>query len=296
MTLFSKGNRVCHVVHCRTEKEENRDARDERRSCLETIVNWGFIYRINESTIFVTFFALMLAVTEVGFRLGRKFEPNNPEKTKSLVATIVAAMLAILGLLLGFTMSMAVTRFEARKQLVLDEANAIETSRLRTELLPAPEGTEIASILREYINVRVQYGTAGTDPTRLGDLRTQTFHLQEEFWERAVAYGQKDPNPVRAGLLLQSLNQSIDLESARRMAFQNHVPESVIYVNGIVGILAAVLVGYAFGLNLRRQVFSMWVLALAITLVLVLIIDLDRPRGGFIRVSQQPMIDLQHGP
>jgi type II secretory pathway pseudopilin PulG len=259
-------------------------------------VNWGFIYRINEVIIFVTFFALMLAVTEVGFRLGRKFEPNNPEKTKSLVATVVAAILAILGLLLGFTMSMAVTRFEARKQLVLDEANAIETSRLRTELLPAPEGTEIATILREYINVRVQYGTAGTDPTRLEGLRTQTLHLQEEFWKRAVAYGQKDPNPVRAGLLLQSLNQSIDLESARRMAFQNHVPESVIYVNGIVGILAAVLVGYAFGLNLRRQLFSMCVLALAITLVLALIIDVDRPRGGFIRVSQQPMIDLQHGP
>jgi hypothetical protein len=113
-----------------------------------------------------------------------------------------------------------------------------------------------------------------------------------EFWARAVAYGQKDPNPVRAGLLLQSLNQAIDLESARTMALQNHVPASVIYVNAIVGLLAAMVVGYAFGLHGRRQIFSMCVLAVAITLVLTLIIDLDRPRSGLIRVSQQPMIDL----
>jgi len=262
----------------------------------ETIVNTGFLYGTNEIIVFFIFFALMLVATETGFRIGRKSEANIPEKTKSIVSTVEAAILGVLGLLLGFTMSMAVTRFEVRKQLVLEEANAIETSCLRTKLLTAPESTEIETLLHEYINVRVQYGTAGSDPSRLESLRTQTVHLQDEFWARAVAYGQKDPNPVKAGLLLQSLNQAIDLESARRMAFQNHVPQSVIYVNGMVGILAAMLVGYTFGLNGRRQIFSMCVLAVAITLVLGLIIDLDRPRSGFIRVSQQPMIDLQRGP
>jgi hypothetical protein len=74
------------------------------------------------------------------------------------------------------------------------------------------------------------------------------------------------------------------------------VPESVIYVNCIVGLLASALVGYAFGLGGQRQIFSTCVLALAITLVLGLIVDLDRPRSGFIRVSQQPMIDLQNSP
>jgi hypothetical protein len=258
-------------------------------------VNAGFLYGTNEIIIFVMFFALMLGATEIGFRLGRKSEVNTLDKTKSLVSTVEAAILGVLGLLLGFTMSMAVSRFEVRKQLVLDEANAIETSCLRTELLPETERSEIANILHEYINVRVQYGTTGNDPKRLESLSKETGHLQNEFWARAVAYGQKDPNPVRVGLLLQSLNQAIDLESARRMAFQNHVPQSVIYVNAIVGIFAALLVGYTFGLNGRRQIFSMCVLALAITLVLALIIDLDRPRRGFIRASQQPMIDLQRG-
>ena len=257
-------------------------------------MNTGFLYGTNEIIVFVVFFAFMLAATEIGYHLGRKSETNTQEKTKSLVSTVGAAILAVLGLLLGFTMSMAVSRFEARKQLVLDEANAIRNSYLRTELLSAPEGTEMASILREYIDVRVQYGTTGNDPARLDSLHAQTLRLQNEFWKRAVAYGQKNLNPAAASLLLQSLNQSIDLESARWMELQDHVPENVIYVNGIVGMLAAILVGYTFGLNGGRHIFSICVMCLAVTLVLTLIIDLDQARSGLVRVSQQPMIDLQH--
>ena len=259
-------------------------------------MNTGFLYGINEIVIDFVFFVLMIAATEAGFHLGRKSEASTPDKAKSQISAVEDGILGILALLLGFTMFMVVTRFEARKQLVLDEANAIGTSYLRTALLPAPEGSEIASLLRQYIDVRVQYGTASSDLAPLEGLNAQTTRLQNELWVRAVAYGQNDPNPVRTGLLLQSLNQVIDLESAQRMAFQNSVPKSVIYVNGIVGLLAAMLVGYTFGLNGRRQIFPTFVLAVAITLVLALIIDLDRPRSGFIRVSQQPMIDLQHSP
>jgi hypothetical protein len=257
-------------------------------------VNTGFLYGINEIVIDFVFFVLMIAAAEAGFHLGRKSEASTPDKAKSQISAVEDGILGILALLLGFTMFMVVTRFEARKQLVLDEANAIGTSYLRTALLPTPEGSEIASLLRRYIDVRVQYGTASSDLAPLEGLNAQTTRLQNELWVRAVAYGQNDPNPVRTGLLLQSLNQVIDLESAQRMAFQNSVPKSVIYVNGIVGLLAAMLVGYTFGLNGRRQIFPTFVLAVAITLVLALIIDLDRPRSGFIRVSQQPMIDLQH--
>jgi hypothetical protein len=163
---------------------------------------------------------------------------------------------------------------------------------LRAQLLPAPEGPEIASLLSQYVNIRIQYGTAGNDLARLDNLKTQTEHLQKEFWTRAVTYAQRDPNEVKAGSLLHSLNQAIDLEKARWIAFQNHVPESVIYVNAVVGLLAVLLVGYTFGVNGRRNLLSMCVLTLSITLVLAVIIDLDRPRSGFIRASQQPMIDL----
>jgi hypothetical protein len=259
-------------------------------------VDESFLYRTPEVIIQCAFLALTLAAAEVGFRVGRKFEASTSDNTRSQISTIQAAILGVLALLLGFTMSMAVSRFEVRKQLVLDEANAIGTSFLRTQLLPAPEGPEIESLLRQYVNVRVQYGTAGNDLARLDSLRIQTAHLQTEIWTRAAIYAQRDPNPVKAGLLLQSLNQVIDLEASRWMAIQNHVPESVLSVNAVVGLLAATLVGYAFGVNGRRNFFAMCALALAITLVLAVIIDLDRPRSGFMRSSQQPMIDLLHRP
>jgi hypothetical protein len=256
------------------------------------VVNESLLYRTNEVLIYWVFFALMLMATEVGFRLGRKFETRTPDNIKAQIFTVEAAILGILALLLGFTMSMAVSRFEIRKQLVLEEADAIGTSSLRAQLLPAPAGPEISSLLRQYVNVRVQYGTAGNDLARLEDLNRQTARWQTELWTRTVAYAQQDPNPVRVGLLLQSLNQAIDLGEARWMAFQNHVPESVIYVNAAVSLLSAMLVGYAFGVNRRRNIFSMCMLAVSITLVLAVIIDLDRPRSGHIHVSQQPMIDL----
>lgn len=165
--------------------------------------------------LLVLFAAILAGASEAGFRLGRRAESRSTENAKSKLGVVAGGILALLGLLLGFTMSMAVTRFEARKQLVLDEANAIGTSYLRTRLLPAPESTEIANLLREYVAVRIRYADAVEDSDRLRATREQAAHLQNEFWTRAVAYGQKDPNAVKAGLLLQSLNQVIDLEAAR---------------------------------------------------------------------------------
>src|SRR5271170_5954779 len=141
-------------------------------------VNESLFYRINEVVINWLFFALMLMATEVGFRLGRKLETRTPENVKSQISTVEAAILGILALLLGFTVSMAVFRFETRKQLVLEEADAIGTSSLRAQLLPAPAGPEIQSLLRQYVSVRVQYGTAGNDLARLEDLNSQTGRLQ----------------------------------------------------------------------------------------------------------------------
>lgn len=252
----------------------------------------SLFYRTSEFVIRWLFFLSLLAATEIGFRLGRKLGDHIPDDIKSQISTVEAGILGVLALLLGFTISMAVSRFELRKQLVLEEADAIGTSLLRAQLIPAPAGPQIALLLRQYVNLRLQYGAAGNDLARLTDLNQQTTRLQAELWSRTASYAQQNPNPVSAGLLLQSLNRTIDLGEARWMAFQNRVPESVIYVNAAVGLLSMVLVGYSFGVNGRRNIFSGCVLAVSIALVLAVIIDLDRPRSGFIRGSQQPMIDL----
>jgi hypothetical protein len=190
-------------------------------------------------------------------------------------------------------MSMALTRFEIRKHLVLEEAQAIGGAHLLSRLLPVEEGKEIADLLRAYTNVRIRVEDGRDAYEQIAAARQESARLQETFWRRAVAYGQKDPNPVRSGLLLESLKEVIQLNAARLMAFQDQVPAAVIYAIAVVGLLAVMVVGYTFGLSGLRQPFSICMLSLAITLVLAIIIDVDRPREGFIHVSQQPLLDLQ---
>ena len=257
------------------------------------LVGESLLYNTREVVIQVIFFSLMMLAIEFGFRLGRKLQDRTSDKIKPQISAIEGSLLAVLGLLLGFTMSMSVSRYEQRKQLGLEEANALGTACLRTQLVPDPQGKEILGLLQQYIKVRVDYGsTAGNDLPRINELRRQGAQLQSQFWGKTAAYAHQDPNPVKAGLLLQALNQAIDLEASRWMSRNDHVPGSVIYVIAVVAILSALLVGFAFGVYGRRQLLSMCALSLAITIVLAVIVDLDRPRSGFIRVTQQPMIDL----
>lgn len=255
----------------------------------------GFLIEANYWVLVLALVVLQLTSAEAGFYVGRYVESTIGEITIPLVTVVAAAILGILSLLLGFTVSMAVSRFETRKQLVLAEANAIGTSYLRTQILPAQQSGELTSTLREYVDLRLQYGDVGVRTDRPQDegMREEAARLQDELWLRAVACARTDVNPSGTALLLQSLNRVIELEKARWMAFRDTVPGTVIYVDAIVAILGMSLVGYLSGAENRHHMFVVCILALAITGVLGVIIDLDRPRRGFIRVSQQPMIDLQ---
>jgi hypothetical protein len=251
------------------------------------------LYAADSWVIHAVFVLLMIGGIEMGFRLGRRAGAREGGRAKAQISVVEASLVGVLGLLLGFTMSMALSRFEARKAIVLEEANAISTSYLRTRVLPEPQRTAIRKLLRDYVDNRLQFAAAGEDQQKLLATREQAQRLQDGFWSQAFDYAEKAPSPVLAGLLLQSLNQVIDLEAARWVAFYNHVPAAVMYLNVLVALATATLVGYAFGIDGIRHIFSMCLLGLAITVVLGVILDLDRPRRGFIRVSQQPMIDLQ---
>jgi len=239
------------------------------------------------------FLALILATTELGFRYGRRTGARQDEAEKSFIGAVEGGILAVLGLLLGFTMNMAVNRFDARRHLVLEEANAIGTSFWRAQMVPAPEGPEMANLLRNYVEARLQFGAAGEDSARMEAARSRAAVLQTELWSRASAFAQKDPRSVPAGLLLQSLNQTFDLEAARWAALNAHIPKRVIRVDAIVAVIGALLAGYNLGLGGRRRALTLALFSLCIALVLGEIVDLDQPRKGTIRENQQPMNDLQ---
>jgi hypothetical protein len=235
---------------------------------------------------------LMLVCSEVGFVAGKKARAKVDEVMRERITIFESAVLGVLGLLLGFTMSMAVARFDLRRQLVMEEANAIDTTWHRSQILPAPGNQEFTGILRKYVDQRIHYA-AEKDDNRLPGEREAAERLQDELWSRATGFAMTDQRSVPAGLLMQSLNQMIDMEAARWTAFVTHVPESVMFGNLALALLSITMIGYGFGLVGRRHMFSTVMLAISISGVLMVITDLDRPREGFIKISQQPMIDVQ---
>jgi len=257
------------------------------------------IYGVPEWLTAIVLIAAIVGATELGYRRGRKSHGKEDTDTKSWITTIVASVLGVLGLLLAFTINMSVTRFDARRLLVVEEANAIGTSYWRSQLVPPPEGPELANLLREYTQVRIQFSAAARVqfiPSKdrvLKETHERSGKLQGEIWSRAAAFAQKDPRSVTAGLLLQTLNQTFDLEAARWAAFHAHVPSSVIWADCMIALLASLLVGYSLGLAGHRSFFHVIMLALCITLVIIVIVDLDDPRHGFIRVGYQSLLDVQ---
>jgi hypothetical protein len=251
------------------------------------------LFGLNEWLLVAVVIALFLAAIEIGFRLGRRRQKKIDEPIKSQVNMLQAASLGLLALLLGFTFSMALTRFDTRRQLVLDEANAIGTTFLRAQLLPDLARKEISDLLRRYVDARLQFYQAGINKRELHKVDDQTEKLHRALWTQAIAIGGQDPRAIPSGLFIQSLNEVIDLHAKRVTAMENHVPESIFMLLLIVAVMSLALVGYGAGMGKDRNLLPTLISVILISAVILLIMDLDRPRRGLIKVSQQSMIDLR---
>jgi hypothetical protein len=252
------------------------------------------LYDLDLGLIFLASIVVFFAVLELSFRLGRRSLAGSPPGVMSELATIQGAMLGLLALLLGFTFSMAITRFEARKQLLLDEANAIGTTFLRAQILPEPARQEVSGLLRRYVDVRIESSQYLVDQKKIHQLAEQTNQLQRQLWSQATAMGEQNPRSVPTGLFISSLNEVIDLYAKRLVALENHVPEIIIILLYFIAITAFGLMGYSSGDGGRRNFFTTVIAAVAIAAVIIVIIDLDRPQRGLIRVSQKHMIELRN--
>ncbi len=230
----------------------------------------------------------MLSV-EAGYRTGKSRHASSPDEKDAPVAAMVASILGLLAFMLAFTFSMAATRFDARRQAVLQEANALGTTWLRARLLSEPQRSELTELLRRYTELRVQKIEAG----RINELIAESEKLHEQLWSRAVAAAEKDSGSIMTGLFLQSLNESIDLHSSRVFAgLLSRIPLTIWLALFSLNVFGMASVGYQAGLSATRRSQQMVILTLAFASVLYLNVDLDRAHEGLLRVNQQPLINL----
>jgi hypothetical protein len=235
---------------------------------------------------------VLLAAAELGFRFGVRLHRTKDQARKDQLGGIQGAMLGLLALLLGFTFAMAVNRYDSRRELVLQEANAIGTTFLRAAFLPSAHQADVEKLLRRYVDVRLDFFRAGEDKVVQVDAEQKAAQLQRELWTHAVAAGKEIPTPITA-TFITALNDTIDLETTRLNALRSHVPGAVWLLVLAVAICGCCASGYGTGASGVRSAFPNVVLPLLIAVVITLIADLDRPRGGLIGISQQPLLDLK---
>jgi hypothetical protein len=175
--------------------------------------------------LFLAVCVLSWLAIEGGYRFGKWRHARAAEEKEAPVGAMVASILALLAFMLDFPFGLASNRFEARRQVVLEEANAIGTTYLRTRLLPEPERTEAARFLQEYVDVRIR----GVQERYVVEAIARSEKLQESIWSQAVkASENKNANAIMTGLFIQSLNEMIDVHAKRVLVgARSRIPFSI---------------------------------------------------------------------
>src|SRR5262245_18962956 len=240
--------------------------------------------------VFALFAVITLLCYELGFRIGRWWQDRMPGEQEGPNEMLVGSLLALIAFLLAITTGMAADRFDTRRGLVLQEANAIAATYLQADYLPPADAEQLKELLREYAPLRI----AANDPALLQANIARSNELQAAMWAIEARVVQTGHSPDLMSALGDTLTDLVTLSETRIIsALYGRVPETVLVLLLVGSALSLFMTGYSAGLKKRRSPLSAIVLALALGVVLVLVIDLDRPQDGFIRVSQQPLLDVQ---
>lgn len=251
------------------------------------------LYGYSSIAIVCLLFISIVLLNEVGFRLGRFVQARTDSEIKSLTGSIQASILGLLALLLGFTFSMSMQRYDNRSMAIIDEANSIGTAVLRIQLLPEQFRDEAKTLFNEYIQLRVDIGQLDLTKIEERDAYNKKIeNYQNKLWALAIAATDVDARPATTGAFVKSLNDVIDSQGKRNALLQMHVPEVVLFLLFIVFISSGGIMGYSAGLSGKRMFAPIVLISLLITLIVFIIIDLDRPKRGLIQVNQNVMSSL----
>lgn len=232
--------------------------------------------------------AVMAGTLEAGFRYARSLKREGEQPVQ--LSTMQAAILGLLGLMLGFSFSGATTRFVARQELLVSETNAIGTAYLRTGLLPAEDRDVIRGWLRDYVTERRTLQES-LSPGVVAQSRAKIESLQRDIWKRATQSVQSTPGTSLA--VLAPINEFIDILSQRDAAARRHLPRLVVGLLFFCAVAAVFTIGMGCGFARSRQIGTASVLTFLITALLWTIIDLDFPRVGLIQIDPTPIHELQ---
>lgn len=247
--------------------------------------------RFDLSVIYGGAFAVVILSILLGYGLGQFQRRRAVDYSEGPVGAVVGAMLGLLAFILAFTFGIVTSRFDTRKQLLLQDVNAIASATARADLLPEPHRTECRALMKRYLDLRVD---AARDVGKIPNLTAESESLQVHLWEHAVALARQDINSDIGALFIESLNDLSNVHRDRFTVSMLYRIPTPIWV-GLLWITVASMtaVGFQFGLAGRLSWIMMITLAITFSSVIVLIARIDRTGKGAILVDQRPMIELQ---
>lgn len=240
----------------------------------------------------VTVLILVIGAAEFGARFGRWHRGAATETAE--IGTLTGASLGLLALLLGFSFSLALSRYDARRDQVLQEANAIGTTANYALMLPQPQQGQILSQLRDYTNVRIGLGVP-FDKAKLESDIARSLEIQGRLWQLALEVTKADPQSLPAYRFVASLNEVTNIHESRLTALRYHIPGPVLSVLIVVAMMATGITGYHAGLTGSRRHLATLVMSFTVALVIIMVVDLDSPARGLIQIPVQPLVDAAQG-
>jgi hypothetical protein len=243
-------------------------------------------------------FVSMLVMIVLGRRIGRSRLTRDPDASTAGQGVIDAAVFALLGLLIAFTFSGAATRFDERRQLIVQEANDIGTAWLRLDLLPDAAQPELRQAFRDYLDARIAATRLMPDVTAAMGAYQRSKALQGDIWAKAVATttgAGSTVGPGIPGLVLPALNAMFDITTSRTMAAQRHPPLAIWIMFYAVAMVVALLAGHGMAASTTPSVVHLIGFPLIVAMVVSLVINLEHPRLGLISFDSfdQALIELR---
>ena len=236
---------------------------------------------------FIVSFATLSLAAWIGASIIRGRSPI-AEDSRDQFDTVLAATLTLLGLIIGFSFSMALGRYEQRKNYEEAEANAIGTEYLRVDFLPAADAAAVRLLLKNYIDQRILFYIT-RDLSKLREVRDHTALLQQQLWTAVRVPAAAQPS-FNVTLVVSGMNDVLNSEGYTQAAWWNRIPTAAWMLLVTIAILGSLMVGY--GAKAKSQPVMRLVLPLIVSISVFLIADIDSARGGMIRVKPQNLLSL----
>jgi hypothetical protein len=230
--------------------------------------------------------AAMLLLLVVGRWTGARRLAKDPEGARAGLGAVEAAIFGLMGLLFAFSFSGAASRFDTRRHLIVEEANAISTAWRRLDVLPAAAQPALRESIRRYLDSRLAvYAKMPVDIRAADEARARSTAMQGEIWTQAVAACHAPEGQRATMLVLPALNQMFDIATARTVAARTHPPTIIFVMLGVLPLASALLAGYGMAAGKAPSWIHMLGFVLILAGTVYVILDLEFPRRGFIRID-----------